>query len=60
MSRLFERLLTWLADVLDRSVLTVQKVDDEWPPPVGRNGHPVRPLETSRRRLRVPRPQLHQ
>ncbi|MDT5340128.1 MAG: hypothetical protein QOD90_5633 [Mycobacterium sp.] len=39
MSRLLERLLIWLADVLDRSVLTVQKADDEWPPPVGRNGH---------------------
>jgi hypothetical protein len=38
MSRLLERLLIWLADVLDRSVVTVHKVDAEWPPPVGRNG----------------------
>ncbi|MDT5105935.1 MAG: hypothetical protein QOI25_3448 [Mycobacterium sp.] len=36
MSRLLERLLTRIADALDRSLLTVPEVDDEWPTPVGR------------------------
>jgi hypothetical protein len=36
MSRLLERLLTWIADAIDRSLLTVPEVDDEWPTPVGR------------------------
>jgi hypothetical protein len=36
MSKLLERLLMWIADALDRSLLTVPEVDDEWPTPVGR------------------------
>jgi hypothetical protein len=36
MSRLLERLLTWIADAVDRSLLPVPEVDDEWPTPVGR------------------------
>jgi hypothetical protein len=35
-SRLLERLLIWIADAVDRSLLTVPEVDDEWPTPVGR------------------------
>jgi hypothetical protein len=26
----------WIADAVDRSLLTVPEVDDEWPTPVGR------------------------
>jgi hypothetical protein len=36
MSNLLERLLTWIADAVDRSLLPVPEVDDEWPTPVGR------------------------
>jgi hypothetical protein len=36
MSKLLERLLTWIADAVDRSLLPVPEVDDEWPTPVGR------------------------
>jgi hypothetical protein len=36
MSRLLGRLLMWIADAVDRSLLTVPEVDDEWPTPVGR------------------------
>jgi hypothetical protein len=32
MSRLLERLLMWFADLLDRSLLAVPEVDDEWQP----------------------------
>jgi hypothetical protein len=35
-SRLLERLLIWIADAVDRSLLMVPEVDDEWPTPVGR------------------------
>jgi hypothetical protein len=35
-SRLLERLLIWIADAVDRSLLPVPEVDDEWPTPVGR------------------------
>jgi hypothetical protein len=31
MSRLLDRLLTWIADVVDRNLLTVPELDDEWP-----------------------------
>jgi hypothetical protein len=34
-NRLLERLLIWIADAVDRSLLTVPEVDDEWTP-VGR------------------------
>jgi hypothetical protein len=33
MSRLLERLLMWVADILDRSLLTVPDLDDERPSP---------------------------
>ncbi len=33
MSRLLERLLMWVADILDRSLLTVPDLDDESPSP---------------------------
>ena len=36
MRKLLERLLTWIADAVDRSLLPVPEVDDEWPTPVGR------------------------
>ena len=36
MSRILERLLMWVADVLDRSILAVPEIDDEKPTPVGR------------------------
>jgi hypothetical protein len=36
MSRLLERLLIWIADAVDRSLITVPEVDDEWPTSVGR------------------------
>jgi hypothetical protein len=39
MSRLLERLLIWFADLLDRSLVTMPEVDDDWPPSVGRSGH---------------------
>jgi hypothetical protein len=32
MSRILERLLLWVADVLDRNLITVPEIDDEWPP----------------------------
>ena len=38
MSRLLERLLIWFADLLDRSIVMVPEVDDEWPPLLGRSG----------------------
>jgi len=38
MSRLLERLLMWIADAFDRSLVTVPEVDDEWPTPVGGPG----------------------
>jgi hypothetical protein len=31
MSKLLERLLMWVADILDRSILTVPEIDDERP-----------------------------
>ena len=31
MSRLLDRLLMWIADVLDGSVLTVPELRDDWP-----------------------------
>jgi len=48
MSRLLDRLLMWFADLLDRSLLTVPEVDDEWPPPVGRSGEHAVVASTSR------------
>ena len=36
MSRLLERLLMWMADAFDRSLMTVPEVDDEWQASVGR------------------------
>jgi hypothetical protein len=30
MSKLLDRLLTWIADVLDRKFVMVPEVDDEW------------------------------
>jgi hypothetical protein len=36
MSRLLERLLMWVADTLDRSLLTVPEIDDERPTPACR------------------------
>jgi hypothetical protein len=36
MSKLLERLLNWIADVLDRSLIAVPELDDEWPTPFGR------------------------
>jgi hypothetical protein len=32
MGRVLERLLLWVADVLDRNLLTVPDLDHEWPP----------------------------
>jgi hypothetical protein len=48
MSRLLERLLLWFADLLDRSLLAVPEVDDEWPPPVGRSGEHALVASTAR------------
>jgi hypothetical protein len=31
MSMLLDRLLMWIAGVLDRNLLTVPELDDEWP-----------------------------
>lgn len=31
MSRLLDRLLMWIVDVLDRSLLTVPELGDDWP-----------------------------
>jgi hypothetical protein len=31
MSRLLDRLLMWIADVVDRNLLTMPELDDEWP-----------------------------
>jgi hypothetical protein len=31
MTRLLDRLLMWIADALDRSLLTVPELDDDWP-----------------------------
>jgi hypothetical protein len=56
MSRLLERLLIWIADMLDRSLLTVPEVDDEWPPPVGRGGEHELVAPTCRHPLRGHQP----
>jgi hypothetical protein len=36
MTRQLERLLTWIADALDRSLFMMPELDDEWPAPSDR------------------------
>jgi hypothetical protein len=31
MSRLLDRLVIWIANALDRNLLTVPELDDDWP-----------------------------
>jgi hypothetical protein len=31
MSRLLDRLVMWIADFLDRNLLTAPELDDDWP-----------------------------
>jgi hypothetical protein len=31
MSRLLDRLLMWIAGVIDRNLMTVPELDDDWP-----------------------------
>jgi hypothetical protein len=51
--RLLELLLIWLADAVDRSLLTVPEVDVERPPPAGCGGeHAPVVAPTSRPPLR--------
>jgi hypothetical protein len=31
MSRLLDRLVIWIAEIIDRNLLTVPELDDHWP-----------------------------
>ena len=31
MSRLLDRLVIWIAEIIDRNLLTVPELDDDWP-----------------------------